>query len=194
MVPVWDQPALRHGKSRITILSDLGCPIIVWTQSYMFVTESYWSGMVRVVGQALPTDRCVTFDFVKSDYNRDIVVTDSAVSDPTRNNVLFGALVIHLGFLLPSMIGPFQIKICQRSDHDHVKRGSNGCLPSASVHCLVTVGFCRVAFGRIGMLSRPTGTTLIHLANDKHSYTYVRGINVTFEMCICTFTRKIDLL
>jgi hypothetical protein len=47
--PVWDQTALRHEKqkSRITILNDLECPIIVWKQSYMFVKESYGSGLVR---------------------------------------------------------------------------------------------------------------------------------------------------
>ena len=54
MTPVWDQTALRHEKwkSRITTLNDLECPIIVWTQSYTFVTESYGSGKV---GQSLPT-------------------------------------------------------------------------------------------------------------------------------------------
>ena len=54
---VWDQIALRHEqrKSRITILSDLECPIIAWTQSYTFVTESYWKWSEEV-GQALPPE------------------------------------------------------------------------------------------------------------------------------------------
>ena len=74
----------RHEKrnSRITILSDLGCPIIVWTQSFTFETESKHSRQMRPV----------TFgklDFVLSDYNRDYVVTDFAVSDRNSNNVLY---------------------------------------------------------------------------------------------------------
>ena len=55
-------------NSRITILTDLGCPIIVWTQSFTYETESKHSRQVRPV----------TFgklDFVWSDYNRDYVVT-----------------------------------------------------------------------------------------------------------------------
>jgi len=50
MAPVWDQTSLRHEKrkGRITILSDVECPIIVWTQLY-------GSGMVRKVGQTHPT-------------------------------------------------------------------------------------------------------------------------------------------
>ena len=35
------------------------------------------------------------------------------------------ASVIHSGFLLPSLIGPFQITICQKSDQDPVIRGGN---------------------------------------------------------------------
>ena len=29
-------------------------------------------------------------------------------------------------------------------------------------------------------------TTCTHLTTDNHSYTHVRGINVTFKKCICT--------
>ena len=42
--------------------------------------------------------------------------------------------------LLPSLKGRFPIKSCQQSEQDHLKQFSNGWLPSASVHCLVTVG------------------------------------------------------
>ena len=68
----------RHEKrnSRITILSDLGCLIIVWTQSFTFETESKHFRQVRL-------------DFVLSDYNRDYVVTDFAVSDRNSNTVLY---------------------------------------------------------------------------------------------------------
>ena len=48
--------------------------------------------------------------------------------------------VTYSGFLLLSLIAPFT------SDQDHVKRFTNGCLPSPSVHCLISVG-------RIGTLS-----------------------------------------
>ena len=61
--------------------------------------------------------------------------------------------------LVMSFVGPFPIKMCQHSNKDHVKRFSNGCFASASVHCLVTVGpsvgshsgefgRCRDRFGR----------------------------------------------
>jgi hypothetical protein len=48
-LPSWDQTALRHEKwkCRITILNDLECPNIVWTQSCTFITESYGLGIVR---------------------------------------------------------------------------------------------------------------------------------------------------
>jgi len=92
MAPVWDQTAVRHEncKNRINVLNDLECPIILWTQSYTFVTESYWSGKVLRGRPRTPDSKCLLKTIGKlsriclvwslSDHirdNRDTVWTDS---------------------------------------------------------------------------------------------------------------------
>ena len=84
-------------------------------------------------------------------------MTDSAVSDQNRNNVLCcldGVWTVSCGTGMIWSENPPSPDSFIGRDY-HVKRFSNGCLPSASVHCLISVGShsgesgrCRDRFGR----------------------------------------------
>jgi len=106
-----DSATTRKAKNSDYYLNDLECPIIVWMQWYMFVTESYGLGIVTMSWQIL-------LYTIK-------IVTMCCVEPQSHIQEFYWH--------------PFPIKKNQKSDQDHKKRFSNRCLPSASVKCLVTV-------------------------------------------------------
>ena len=145
MAPVWDQTALRHEKwkSRITILNDLECPIIVWTQSYTFV---------RVLRIGNGPERSAKHSQQLGAYRNIRETQPILCSRITIVTMSWQILLYRIKTVTMSCVvwtvscGTGMIWSENPPSHDsfigrdyHVKRFSNGCLPSASVHCLVTV-------------------------------------------------------